>query len=281
MERRVLAGLFVGFFLTVFGGCQNKPNPSKLEPPGIRVSKPLSRKVTNYVDFTGRANAIGSVNIIPRVTGHLVEMLFKEGDEVKEGQTLYEIDPRQYKAQLDVAEAKVAQTKASLDLAKVTKKRFDKLAIDQPGAVSLQDLDKYKALEEEAVANKTLAEANRESAKLTYEWTKVKSPIRGIASRHYLSLGNLVNADQTLLTTIMSMDPMYVYFDMDEQTLQQIKRTINTGKIFFLQSKGGSDGQCQHGCFVGFAVGPGPLLAMSALLRPLQPGKSGLDRACG
>jgi multidrug efflux system membrane fusion protein len=158
-------------------------------------------------------------------------MPFKEGSEVKKGDLLFEIDPSPYQAQFDAAKAKVALSKASLEQARVTNRRFKELAKKEPSAVSPLDLDKYKALEEEADANLDLSKANLEAAKLNLDWTKVTSPIDGKVSRFYLTLGNLVNQDQTLLTTVVSLDTMYAYFDMDEPTYLRIKRAINQGKI--------------------------------------------------
>ncbi len=226
MLRAVLV-LLAGFTLWATGlGCQRTPPQiAPAEAQVVPVAKPVSRMVTEYVDFTGRANAVGSVNIIPRVTGYLVQIPFKEGSEVKKGDLLFEIDPRPYQAQLEGARAKFALGKASLKLAQVTNVRFKELAKKEASAVSQQDLDKYQAQEDEAVANLDLAQANLESAKLNLDWTKVTSPIDGKISRFYLTLGNLVNQDQTLLTTIVSLEPMYAFFDMDEPTYLRIKRS--------------------------------------------------------
>ena len=218
--------------LAANSGCERGKAPiAAAQEQIVPVSKPVSRMVTEYVDFTGRANAVDTVNIIARVTGYLTKMPFKEGKEIKKGTLLFEIDPRPYKAQLDAAKAKVAVSEASLDLAHVTNERFKILAKNNASAVSKLDLDKYKALEEEAAANLNLAKANLETAQLNLDWTKVYSPIDGKISRYYLTLGNLVNQDQTLLTTILSLDPIYAFFDMDEPTYLRIKRAINEGKV--------------------------------------------------
>jgi multidrug efflux system membrane fusion protein len=231
--RRSSVFAFVGISsLFLASACQRKtPQIASAVDQVVPLSKPVSRMVTEYVDFTGRANAVKAVNIVPRVTGNLVQMKFREGKEVKEGELLYEIDPRPYQAQFEAAKAKLDLSKASLNLARVTNRRFKELAKKEVSAVSQQDLDKYQALEDEAVANVDLATANLESAKLNLDWTKVISPIDGKISRFYLTEGNLVNQDQTLLTTILSLDPMYAFFDMDEPTYLRIKRAINEGKI--------------------------------------------------
>lgn len=213
-------------------GCQRTPPQiAPAEAQVVPVAKPVSRLVTEYVDFTGRANAVHTVNIIPRVTGYLIKTQFKEGSEVKKGDLLFEIDPSPYQAQSDAAKAKLSLSRAALKLAQVTNIRFKELAKKEASAVSQQDLDKYQAQEDEAVANVDLSEANVKAAKLNLDWTKVISPIDGKVSRFYLTHGNLVIQDQTLLTTILSLEPMFAFFDMDEPTYLRIKRAINEGKI--------------------------------------------------
>jgi multidrug efflux system membrane fusion protein len=231
MHRGCLSVFFL-LLLAIVGGCQRKTPPiAQAVDQSIPASHPVSRLVTEYVDFTGRANAVKAVNIVPRVTGNLVQVKFKEGNEVKKDELLYEIDPRPYQAQYEAAKAKVALSEASLKLAQVTNKRFKELSKKEASAVSQQDLDKYQALEDEAVANLDLAKANLDAAKLNLDWTKVTSPIDGKISRFYLTEGNLVTQDMTLLTTILSLDPMYAFFDMDEPTYLRIKRAVNEGKI--------------------------------------------------
>ena len=158
-------------------------------------------------------------------------MPFKEGSEVKAGDLLFEIDPRPYQAQLDQAKSQVKLNEAQLDLAKTTLARYQELDKSTPGAVSKQALDQYKAAVVEAEARVDAQKKSLEVYNLNKEFTRVVSPIDGQVSRYYLTLGNLVNQDQTLLTTIVSLDPMYAYFDMDERTLLQIRKAIAEGKI--------------------------------------------------
>ena len=112
-----------------------------------------------------------------------------------------------------------------------TNNRYKDLAKKEKGSVSEKALDQYQALEEQAIANLNLAKANLVSAQLNYDWTKVYSPIDGHISRYYITPGNMVNQDQTQLTTVVSMNPMYVYFDMDEPTMLRIKDAINKGTV--------------------------------------------------
>jgi multidrug efflux system membrane fusion protein len=197
----------------------------------LPVAHPVQRAVEDYIDYTGRTNAKHNVIVQPRATGYLVAMPFKEGDFVTEGEMLFRIDPKPYEAQLKAAKASVAQNEASLRYAVATNKRFKEARKKQPDAVSERELDQYQAAEEQAAANLDLAKANQESAKLNLEYTEVRSPISGQISRYYLTLGNLVNQDVTQLTTVVSMDPMYVNFDMDEPTLMRIKEAIKDGKV--------------------------------------------------
>jgi multidrug efflux system membrane fusion protein len=228
----------------VLAGCERGPAPAgSADVKPLPVAKPIQAKVRDYVYYTGRTNAKDAVTIVPRVTGYLEKMPFKEGAEVegpkldkdgkviKAGTLLFEIDDRPYKAQFEAAQAAVAQNEASLRFAKATNERFKELEKKQAGAVSKQELDQYQAQEDQAIANLNLAKANLISAKLNLDWTKIYSPIDGVISRYYLTPGNLVNQDVTQLTTLVRMDPMYANFDVDEPTLLRIKQAINEGKV--------------------------------------------------
>jgi membrane fusion protein, multidrug efflux system len=221
------AKLLLTVVVSILGGAagcnQQQPQVAQAEPPVVRVSHPVERVVTDFVDFTGRTDAVQSVNIIARVTGYLVKMPFKEGSEVKKGDLLFEIDPRPYQAQYDQAKSQVVLYQAQLELAKTTYQRYVALDKTTPGAVSKQALDQYQAAVTEAEARVASQQKSMEVYNLNKEFTRVVSPIDGQVSRYYLTLGNLVNQDQTLLTTVVSLDPMYAYFDMDERTLLQVR----------------------------------------------------------
>jgi multidrug efflux system membrane fusion protein len=185
--------------------------------------------VTDYVEYTGRTDAVQSVGVRARVTGYLLEVPFKEGVEVKKGDRLFEIDPRPYQAVVDQATAQIAVSEALLKYARANRER-SKIAYDK-GAGSKQDLDQSAAYEEEVAAQIRAYKANLEAAQLNLDFTRVVSPIEGQVSRYYYTPGNLINQDQTLLTTVVSVDPMYAYFDMDERTVLRLRTAINTGKI--------------------------------------------------
>jgi multidrug efflux system membrane fusion protein len=191
----------------------------------------VEREVTDYVDYTGRTAAVQALDVRARVTGYLIQMPFKEGAEVKKGDLLFEIDPRPYQDMYDAAKAQLALAEANLRLARVTYERDRVIAARDPGGVSQQQLDQDLAQQQQAQANVGVARANLATAQLNLEWTRVTSPIDGMVSRYYYTLGNLVVQDQTLLTTVVSVDPIFAYFDADENTIIRIRTAINEGKI--------------------------------------------------
>jgi multidrug efflux system membrane fusion protein len=220
------------FLVATVVGCQRTAaQVAPAEPPALPVSKPVQRQVTDFVAFTGRTEAVEAVDIRPRVTGYLKRTNFQEGSVVKKDDLLFEIDPRPYQAQLDQAVSQVKLNEASLKLANVTNERDKAIVAKSPGAISQQQLDQDLAAVEEADARLKASQATTEVYKLNLQFTKVYSPIDGMISRYYLTAGNLVVQDQTLLTTVVSLDPIYVYFDMDEPTLLRTRRAVNEGKI--------------------------------------------------
>jgi membrane fusion protein, multidrug efflux system len=220
------------FFLLLLplgAGCQ-KESPQGAEPlPAVPISHPVERPVTDYVDFTGRTDAVQSVNVVARVTGYLVRMPFEEGAEVKKGDLLFEIDPQPYEAQVRLGEAQVAANEAQLQLAKQNFERVQVLFKNK--GVQQQEFDQYKAAQDQALAQLNASQANLDIYRLNLQYTRVTSPIDGQVSRYFLTLGNLINQDQTLLTTVVSLDPIYVFFDVDQRTLLRIRRAINEGKL--------------------------------------------------
>ncbi len=146
-RRSLLLGLTYSFCLAVGAGCQaNRPKIAPAETPVVPVSHPVQREVTDYVDFTGRTEAVHSVDIRPRVTGYLVEMPFQEGAEVKAGDLLFVVDPRPYQAQLDQAQGQVDLYKASLKLAKTTLARDRAINSLSRGSISQQQFDQEQAV---------------------------------------------------------------------------------------------------------------------------------------
>jgi RND family efflux transporter MFP subunit len=229
---RTLLGvaLFFGACLGLTGCGASREAPQR-PPLTVTVSEPLQRKVTDYAEYTGRTAAVDSVRVVARVTGYLKTIYFTEGADVDKGAELYEIDPRPYKAAADAAEAQVDQNVAGLKLAQQNNARFQKLAKDQKGAVTQLQLDQYQAQEDQAVAALNQSKANLVTAKLNLGWTKVTAPVKGRISRLLVTQGNLITADQTVLTTIVSQDPIWAEFDVDEPTVLRVKQFIRDGLV--------------------------------------------------
>jgi len=223
---------YLPWILIFLSGCGPRfHQPGDEGPLPVEVSLPIEREVRDKEEFTGRLDAVFSLDVKPQVTGKLLTMPFKEGTEIKKGDLLFEIDPEQYQAQVDISKADVQLMKAKLILAQADNKRAKKIRVDNPAAISQQDLDKYDAAEKEAAAA-----VDSSSSKLTYadinlKWCKIKSDIDGQISRYYLTTGNLVNQNTTLLTTVVSVDPIYAYFDVDERTLLRARDAIAKGRI--------------------------------------------------
>jgi multidrug efflux system membrane fusion protein len=225
--------LFLVFLSTALlgalNGCRQATLPqdgSKL--PVFAVSYPVKREVTDYVEYTGRTAAKYAEEIKARVTGFLEDMPFEEGAEIKKDTVLFKIDPRPYKAQFDQADAQVALYQSQLKLAKANYERDLELSRRTNGAgVSKQALDADVAQQEQAETALKAAQASLEVYKLNLEFTTVKSPIDGQVGRYNQPRGNLVMQDSTLLTTVQSVDPMYVYFDMDMPSYRKFQGGMN------------------------------------------------------
>ena len=212
------------------GGCnEDKPAAKKVAPPVVTVTQPVEKEITEHEDFTGRTDAVFTVDVRARVTGYLEKVLFKDGDEVKEGDVLFEIDPRQYQADLARNEATVTQAEAHFKRLEADYERAVKLYAR--GGIGREEYDRITGDRSEAEAAVGIAKAARDMAKLNVQWTKVIAPISGRLSRRMVDPGNLVKADDTIMTNIVSQDTMYVYFDVDERTLLRIRRLIGEGKI--------------------------------------------------
>jgi multidrug efflux system membrane fusion protein len=213
------------------GGC-TKPAPAAaaLPPPSVRVTELIASDVVDFEYFTGRTDAMETVEVRARVTGYVTSIGFKPGDEVKKGQKLFQVDPRPYQAELDRVSSQVLLAKARLKLAVADVSRTADISKTR-GAISQQDVDRYSSAKAEADASVKSAEAMVETAKLNVEFTNVISPINGRIGRNLLTVGNLVVQDQTLLTTIVSDDPIYAYFDVDERTMLRVQKMIRDGEF--------------------------------------------------
>jgi RND family efflux transporter MFP subunit len=226
------SALFLGSCLGLVGCARGPSETPTAAPIPVTVSHPVERDVTDYADFSARIAAADSVEVRARVWGYLDKVNFKEGALVKKGDILFELDPRPYQAMLNQAKAKVAQDEAQLKSDEAEYQRDLRLAGTL--AVSRTDLDKALAARDVDIANVAADNAAAAARELDLEYTKVTAPVSGRVSRYVVTVGNLVQSgDQnggTLLTTIVSVDPMYAYFDMDERTAQRVGQSIREGK---------------------------------------------------
>ncbi|MBM0206920.1 efflux RND transporter periplasmic adaptor subunit [Micromonospora sp. STR1s_5] len=185
-------------------------------PPPVTVAKPVVKDVVEYDDFTGRFEATDSVEIRARVSGYLDSVAFQDGAIVKKGDPLLVIDRRPYKAALDQAQASVVSAQARLNFAQADLERAQSL--QRTGNIAEQLVDQRRQAFITARADMDNAEAALRNAQLNYDFTDIRAPIAGKIGRKLVTEGNLVNANETLLTTIVSLDPIYFYFDVDERS---------------------------------------------------------------
>ena len=208
------------------GGPQGPP-----PPPQVSVAQVLEKRVKDWDEFTGRLQAVETVEIRPRVSGYIDKVAFTEGAQVKRGDLLFVIDPRPYKAEYDRAAADVKRFKTALELGRIELTRVQRLK--DSGAVSEEELDERKSTVAQAEANVAGAEAALEAAALNLNFTRVTSPIDGRASRAEVTRGNLVTGGSnggTLLSSVVSLDPIYLYFDADEQSYLRYTKMAQNGQ---------------------------------------------------
>jgi multidrug efflux system membrane fusion protein len=215
------------------GGCDQRQQATAAPPPPpVTVAQPVKRTVTDWDEFTGRFEAVEAVQVRPRVGGSVTSVQFKDGDMVRSGDLLYVIDSRPFEAVAEQADGQLADARAKAELAK---RELDRsLALVQTSAVSEQNVDQRRQALQAAHAAEMQAEGALKAAQLNIEFTHVLAPITGRVGRHLVSVGNLVQGSDTgastLLTTIVSMDPIYVYFDVDEATYQRNSKLWFEGK---------------------------------------------------
>ena len=218
-------------FLFLISSC-NKPRTDAkaaiAQKPEVEVSKPVERVIIEWDEYTGRMQAVESVEIRARVSGYLNKILFKDGGKVKKGDLLFEVDPRPYKAQLNQARAVLNNSKSKLTLAENDFQRAKRLLKEQ--AISEEEYDTRSKNMAQAGAALESSKAALELAELNLNYTQIRSPINGRISRKLITIGNLVAADNTVLATIVSVDPIHLYVDADERSVLKYRRLALSGK---------------------------------------------------
>lgn len=201
----------------LLAGCNTEDAGEQQGPPTpVQIAEVRAAPATLWSDFTGRVAAPETVDLRPRVSGYIEKVAFTEGELVQRGDLLFEIDPRPYRARKRAAQAELDSARSQLTLSESRAERARQLLANR--AISREEYDQRNATMESARAAVSAAEAALESAQLDLQYTKIEAPINGRVGRAMITRGNLANADQTLLTTLVSVDPMYVYFESDQQT---------------------------------------------------------------
>ena len=222
---------------TILAGCVNtSAQPAPPPPPQVTVANVIERDVTEWDEFTGRLQAVDSVEIRPRVSGLVSAVRFSEGAMVRRGDPLFQIDPRPFQAEVDRLQAELTRARATVQRANSELERAERLRSEN--AISNEEHDRRAAFAQESAAQVAAVEAALRAAQLNLEFTQVTSPINGRVSRAIVTEGNLVSSgpgEATLLTTVVSLDPVYAYFDADEQIYLKYTggadKTRNRGSI--------------------------------------------------
>ena len=220
ISRLLIPAALSGLLLS---GCGDNNTFVAPPPPTVTVASPVRQSVTYYARYTGQTAAVESVEIRARVEGYLQSVHFGDAALVKKGDLLFVIDPRPYQARLDEAKAELAMRQAEHRLAEATLKRKESAFQDQ--AVSEVEVIEARALKDQAVAAIEASRAAIDTARLDLSYTRIVAPLSGRIGRKLVDVGNLVGAsEKTLLATIVSVDPVYVYFNVNERDLLEFQK---------------------------------------------------------
>ncbi|KRG69995.1 efflux RND transporter periplasmic adaptor subunit [Pseudoxanthomonas dokdonensis] len=232
LHRRALAlGAFSLLALAVLAGCNgNASEAAAPPPPSVNAAKVLVKPITQWDEFSGRIEAVESVDLRPRVSGYIDKVNYVEGDEVNKGDVLFTIDSRSYRAALAQANAELARARSQAELGRSEAARARKLADMQ--VLSTEEYEQRSANAAQASANVAAAQAAVDAARLNLEFTQVRAPISGRAGRALVTAGNLVTAGDgaSVLTTLVSLDKVHVHFDADEHAFLRYEQMARDGE---------------------------------------------------
>ena len=221
MRQPCALTVFITLSAAFLAACNKGSAPAEPPPPDVEVASVLSRSVQAWDEFNGRVRAVPTVELRPRVSGYIDRVAYKEGSEVQPGDLLFVIDPRPYRNAFHNAQAQLERAQAAANLARSRMEHAQALFAAQ--AMSREEFNGRQTELSQTAAEARAAEAAVATARLNLGFTEVRAPIAGRAGRAYLTAGNLAQADQSILTTLVSQDPMYVYFDCDEHSFLRYK----------------------------------------------------------
>ncbi len=229
MHTRRLCIVLSGLSFLAAAGCKKKAETPPPQTPTVTVAKPVAKKIVEHSEYTGRLAAIQNVEVRPRVSGYINEINFKDGALVKKGDLLFVIDPRPYEAALGQAQGQLKQAQAQQELSARNFARAETLQATKVS--SKEEFDQATTSRNQGEAQAATAQAAVDAARLNLDFTRITSPIDGRVSREQVTVGNLVSADNTVLTNIVSVDPIYAYADVDERTVIAYQQMIQSGKV--------------------------------------------------
>ena len=213
-------------------GCQKSEAAGgmpQLPPPLVVVAKARAQDVPVYLDEIGRCTATETVTVTPQISGQIIQRHFEDGADLKKDQLVFTIDPRPFKAQLDLAQAQLAQAKAALDLSHIQLNMYS--AVADTRAISKSDFDTKKNAVDVADAQVEAAQAAVETAKLNLDYCTVRSPIDGRAGQRLVDAGNVVQANMSALLLVQHLDPIYADFIITERDLPEVQRQMAQGML--------------------------------------------------
>jgi RND family efflux transporter MFP subunit len=236
MLRRVFwPGLLLSAAAAVAGCDAASAPPAPPKAPPVVVSRAVEEEVTDFEEFQGKTEAFETVEVRAHVSGYLDKLHFEDGADLRKGDPLFTIDPRPFQAELERADANLNQARARAGRLEADRERA--IGLYPKGGMSRADYDQIMGDFAEAQAAVKSALAARKTAQLNMDYTKVTAPINGRISRRMIDVGNMVKADETALTYMANLDPMYVYFDVDERTYLKIYRPLVDKEITLAQVK--------------------------------------------
>jgi membrane fusion protein, multidrug efflux system len=227
LRHLVLTGSYALVLTSTLTGCKQAPDKKASSPVAVEVAAVVPKPIRLSDEFNGRVASINSVEVRARVTGYVDKVAYREGDSVKQGDLLFVIDPRPYRDALESAKASLERERAAAAFADIQSKRAQ--ALNASKAISLEEYQNRDSDLSQSTARVHEAEAAVATAELNLSFTEVRSPVDGRTSRAQLTRGNLAQADQTVLTTVVSQDPLYVYFDCDEQSYLRFQERAHRG----------------------------------------------------